>query len=132
MTGNYKSKKSAESIGKNKLEGVGENFYFISGLPRSTEIKTNEIVKAIAAPLRDMIKAIKDVLQETPPELVADLMQRGIILAGGGSLLRGLDVLIQKSTEIPTRVVDDPLTAVVRGCGIILEDVDNLREILIN
>ncbi|OGD30251.1 rod shape-determining protein [Candidatus Azambacteria bacterium RIFCSPHIGHO2_01_FULL_44_55] len=117
---------------REELEASIKGRDLVTGLPKEVIVNDGHIREAIQRSINTIIDAVKDAVEETPPELVADLMQRGIILAGGGSLLRGLDVLIQKSTEIPTRVVDDPLTAVVRGCGIILEDVDNLREILIN
>ena len=104
----------------------------MTGLPKEVIVNDGHIREAMQRSINTIVETIKDAVEETPPELVADLMQRGIILAGGGSLLRGLDSLIQESTDIPTRVVDDPLTSVVRGCGIILEDIDNLREILIN
>ena len=78
-----------------------------------------------------LVNAIKSAVEETPPELVADMMQRGIILVGGGSLLRGIDRLIQEETKIAVRIAEDPLTAVVRGTGIILEDLDSLKGILV-
>jgi rod shape-determining protein MreB len=97
---------------------------FISGLPRSTEIKTNEVVKAIAAPLRDMIKAIRDVLQETPPELAADIIDQGITMTGGSSLLRNFPELVFRRTGVKAQLADEPLLCVVKGTGLALEHLD--------
>ena len=104
----------------------------ISGLPKEILLSDIEISEAIAPSVNAIITEIRSVVEETPPELVSDLMSRGIILAGGGSLLRGSPEMVQKATGIPTRLTEDPLTAVVRGCGIILEDVESLREILVS
>lgn len=104
----------------------------ISGLPKEIIINDSEIREALLPSINAIISEIRDVVEETPPELVADLMTRGIILAGGGSLLRGLPELVSEAVSIPTRLAEDPLTAVVRGCGIILEDVSALKEILVN
>jgi len=79
-----------------------------------------------------IVTNIKLVVEETPPELVADIMERGIVLAGGATLLRGLDKLIADETHIPVFRADDPLTAVVRGTGVVLEDLDALMEVLIS
>ncbi|MEI8339788.1 MAG: rod shape-determining protein [bacterium] len=105
---------------------------FISGLPRSTEIKTNEIVKAIARELRDMIKAIKDVLQETPPELSADIIDRGIIMTGGSSQLRNLPELVFRRTGVKAILAEDPLYCVARGTGIALEHLDTYKRSIIS
>jgi rod shape-determining protein MreB len=104
----------------------------ISGLPKEILLSDIEISEAIAPSVNAILTEIRSVVEETPPELVSDLMSRGIILAGGGSLLRGLPEMVQEATGIPTRLTDDPITAVVRGCGIILEDVESLREILVS
>jgi len=103
----------------------------VSGLPKEVTISDAEIAEAIAPSVNSIISEIRSVVEETPPELVADLMTRGIYLAGGGSLLRGLPEMVQKATGITTRLAEDPLTAVVRGCGIILENVESLKEILV-
>lgn len=104
---------------------------FISGLPRSVEIKTNEIVKAIAKDLRDMIKAIKDVLQETPPELSADIIDRGIIMTGGSSQLRNLPELVLRRTGVKAVLAKDALYCVVKGTGIALEHLDIYKKSII-
>ena len=104
----------------------------VSGLPKEVTISDAEIAEAIAPSVNSIISEIRSVVEETPPELVADLMTRGIYLAGGGSLLRGLPEMVQKATGITTRLAEDPLTAVVRGCGIILENVESLKEILVS
>lgn len=104
---------------------------FLSGLPRSTEIKTNEIVKAIAKELRDMIKAIKDVLQETPPELAADIIDRGIIMTGGSSQLRNLPELVFRRTGVKAILADDPLYCVAKGTGIALEHLETYKKSII-
>ena len=78
-----------------------------------------------------MVRDIKETVENTPPELISDIMSRGIYLTGGGSLLRGLDTLISKEIKIPTRVVDDPLTCVVRGAGIVLENIDSFNSVLV-
>ena len=105
---------------------------FITGLPRSTEIKTNEIVKAIAGPLRDMVKAIRDVLQETPPELAADIIDQGITMTGGSSLLRNLPELIFRRTGVKAQLADEPLLCVVKGTGIALEHLDIYKKTIIS
>lgn len=105
---------------------------FISGLPRSTEIKTNEIVKALAAPLRDMIKAIKDVLQDTPPELAADIIDQGITMTGGSSLLRNFPELVFRRTGVKAQLAPDPLLCVVKGTGIALEHLDTYKKTIIS
>ncbi len=105
---------------------------FVSGLPRSTELKTNEIVKAISKELRDMIKAIKDVLQETPPELAADIIDRGIIMTGGSSQLRNLPELVYRRTGVKAVLADDPLYCVVKGTGIALEHLDTYKKTIIS
>jgi rod shape-determining protein MreB len=105
---------------------------FISGLPRSTEIKTNEIVKAISRELRDMIKAIKDVLQETPPELSADIIDHGIIMTGGSSMLRNLPELVFRRTGVKAILADDALYCVAKGTGIALEHLDVYKKTIIS
>ncbi|MBI5126732.1 MAG: rod shape-determining protein [Candidatus Taylorbacteria bacterium] len=105
---------------------------FVSGLPRSTEIKTNEIVKAINKELRDMIKAIKDVLQETPPELAADIIDQGITMTGGSSLLRNLPELVYRRTGVKARLADDALFCVVKGTGIALDHLDTYKKTIIS
>jgi rod shape-determining protein MreB len=105
---------------------------FISGLPRSTEIKTNEIVKALAAPLRDMVKAIKDVLQETPPELAADIIDQGIIMTGGSSLLRNLPELVFRRTGVKAQLAEEPLLCVAKGTGLALEHLDVYKKTILS
>jgi len=104
---------------------------FISGLPRSTEVKTNEIVKALSAPLRDMIKAIKDVLQETPPELSADIIDQGITMTGGSSLLRNMAELVFRRTGVKAQLAEDPLLCVVKGTGIALDHLDVYKKAIV-
>lgn len=97
---------------------------FVSGLPRSIDVKTNEIVKAIGRELREMIKAIKDVFQETPPELASDIIDRGIIMTGGSSQLRNLPELVLRRTGVRAVLADEALYCVVNGTGIALEHLD--------
>jgi len=103
----------------------------ISGLPRSVEVKTNEIVKAISKDLRDIIKAIKDVLQETPPELSADIIDKGIIMTGGSSLLQNLPELVLRRTGVKAQLAKDALYCVVKGTGIALEHLDTYKRSII-
>ncbi len=104
---------------------------FIAGLPRSTQVSTNEIVKAIDKELREMIKAIKDVLQETPPELSADIIDQGIIMTGGSSLLRNLPELVFRRTGVKARLADDALYCVAKGTGIALEHLGIYKKSII-
>ncbi|MSR71159.1 MAG: rod shape-determining protein [Candidatus Taylorbacteria bacterium] len=104
---------------------------FISGLPRSTEIKTNEIVKAISKELREMIKAIKDVLQETPPELAADIIDQGITMTGGSSMLRNFPDLVYRRTGVKAVLAEDALFCVAKGTGIALEHLDTYKKSII-
>ncbi len=113
------------------LEAVMRGRDLVTGLPKEIMVDDSDIRRAMRHSINVLVNAIKSVVEETPPELVADIMHRGIVLVGGGSLLRGLDRLIQEEAKIPVKVAEDPLTAVVRGTGIILEDVDALAEVLV-
>jgi len=104
---------------------------FVSGLPRSVEISTNEIVKAIDKELRQMIKAIKDVLQETPPELSSDIIDRGIIMTGGTSQLRNFPELVFRRTGVKAVLADDALFCVAKGTGIALEHLNTYKKSII-
>ncbi len=103
----------------------------VSGLPKEVIVNNTQIREAMSRSVRTIVQSIKATVEETPPELLADIMERGIVLAGGGALLRGLDKLVSATTQIPTRVSDDPLTAVVRGTGIVVEDIESLQEVLV-
>lgn len=104
---------------------------FLTGLPRSTEIKTNEIVKAISRELREMVKAIKDVLQETPPELSSDIIDNGITMTGGSSMLRNLPELVFRRTGVKAALAKDALYCVAKGTGIALEHLDVYKKSII-
>ncbi len=103
----------------------------VSGLPKETIVNDEQIREAISRSIRIIVNNVKTVIEETPPELLSDIMQRGIILAGGGGLIRGLDKLVANQTEMPVRMMEDPLTAVVRGIGIVLEDLETLKDVLV-
>jgi rod shape-determining protein MreB len=107
----------------------GRDLY--SGLPREVTIGSGQVREAIIKDIMVMIENIRDTLEKTPPELVAEIYQKGIVLSGGGALLRGLDKLISQELKIPVHVTDDPLTSVVRGTGIVLEDLNNLKDLLL-
>ncbi|GBE16810.1 Rod shape-determining protein MreB [bacterium BMS3Abin15] len=94
------------------------------GLPRTVKISSNEITEALQDELREIINTIKKVLQETPPELAADIMDKGMVLSGGGALLRNMDQLITKTIGVPCYVADEPLFCVVKGTGAVLENLD--------
>jgi rod shape-determining protein MreB len=107
----------------------------VSGLPRSAVLTSSEVREAIAEPVSQVVETVKETLESTPPELSADIMDRGIILAGGGALLRGLDRLLSVETEMPVHVAEEPLNCVVVGTGRVLEEMDRnpiLRKVLIS
>lgn len=103
-----------------------------TGLPKEIIVDDSEIRRALRHSVHAIVSSIKGTVEATPPELVADIMQNGITLVGGGALLRGLDRLIQMETKFTVKVAEDPLTAVVRGTGVILEDIDALRNVLVS
>ena len=105
---------------------------YVTGLPRSVDIKTNEITKAIAKELRDMIEAIKVVLQDTPPELAADIIDQGIIMTGGSSQLRNMPELVFRRTGVKAILADDALYCVAKGTGIALEHLDTYKKTIVS
>jgi len=104
----------------------------ITGLPEEILVTNEDIRKAMEKSIKQIVGAVKSTVEETPPELLSDIMTKGIFMSGGGSLLRGLDVLIQEEVKIPTRIIEDPMTAVVRGAGMVLEKIDELEKVLIS
>ncbi len=100
-----------------------------NGLPKSLKIHTSEIREALAPVIVQIISAIHNILEETPPELLTDIVERGIYLAGGGALLPGLDKKIAEETKLPVYIAEDPLTTVVRGCGEVLNNLDLLSKV---
>jgi rod shape-determining protein MreB and related proteins len=103
----------------------------VSGLPRTVRMTSTEIREAIAEPIAGIVEAVKTTLERTPPELAADIVDRGIVMAGGGSLLRGLDRLLAEETGMPVTLADDPLASVVLGTGRVLEELETLKKVLI-
>lgn len=104
---------------------------FITGLPRTVEVRTNDIVKAIGKELREMVKAIRDVLQETPPELASDIIDRGITLTGGTAQLRNFAELVLRRTGVKAQVAPEPLFCVALGTGIAIEHLDTYKKAII-
>ncbi len=104
----------------------------LTGLPREVIVTDSDIREAIGASIREFVDGVKDLLESTPPEILSDIMKKGITLSGGGALIMGLDRLLSESLKIPIYVVDDPLSAVARGCGVVLEDFENFKDVLIN
>ncbi len=120
---------SAYSLGE-ELKYVVRGRDVMSGLPKEVEVSSVQIRQALKKSLKTLVEAVKQVIEETPPELVSDILSRGITLSGGSALLRGLDKLIYQEVKIPVRIADDSLTAVVRGTGIILENLDYYKKFL--
>jgi rod shape-determining protein MreB len=114
------------------LEATMRGRDLITGLPKEVVVDDSDIRRAIRHSIAVLVNSVKAAVEETPPELVADIMHRGIMLVGGGSLLKGLDRLLMEETKIPVRVADDPLTAIVRGTGLILEDLDAVKNVLVS
>jgi rod shape-determining protein MreB len=104
----------------------------VTGLPREVAITDSDVREAIFNSLTIFVDAVKEVLEATPPEVVSDIMRRGLVITGGGALIRGLDELLSKELEIPVHLAEDPLTAVVRGTGVIFDDFEAYRDILID
>jgi rod shape-determining protein MreB len=104
----------------------------ISGIPKTLSINEDEIREALQEPVNTILDTIKVILENTPPELAADIVDRGIVLAGGGALLRGLDLLIREETGLPVIVAEDPITAVVRGVGKMLDEIDLLKKLALS
>lgn len=115
-----------------KLETPMRGRDLISGLPKEIMISDGEVRAALRGSVNYLISKIKETIEETPPELLADIMHSGIMLAGGGVLLRGFAELLAKETGIPVKIAEDPLTAVVRGTGVILENIDKLKDTLVD
>lgn len=103
----------------------------LTGLPKTIQITSLEIYKALSEPVASICDAIKTTLEQTPPELAADIMDKGIVMAGGGSMLRGLDHLVSEQTGMPVHMADEPLLAVAYGSGRVLENINVLRRVLI-
>ena len=104
----------------------------VIGLPKVITISSREVMEALAEPVGAILEAVKMTLEKTPPELAADILDRGIVMSGGGALLRGLDRLLAEETEMPVQVAEDPLTCVARGTGMALEALEDLRKVLIS
>ncbi len=111
------------------MEIKGANL--VTGIPTTMEISVGEIREALTEPINALIEAIKHVLETTPPELAADMVDKGIVLAGGGALIKNLDIIIREETRLPVTVAEDPLTCVVKGAGKLLDEIKLLKEVTI-
>jgi len=116
------------SIGEMEVKGRD----LVTGIPQNIIITAEEVEKAISEQVESIVQAVRIALEQTPPELAADIVDRGIVLTGGGALLRGLDQLLREETSLPITIVDDPLSAVVLGSGKALDNLDVLREVTID
>lgn len=114
---------------KTEKETVVRGRDLSTGLPKSLKISSEEIREALTGTVNQIIGTLAEVLEETPPELLSDLLERGVVMAGGGALLRGLDQKIAEETKMPVYIADDPLTTVVRGCGMVLDNLDLLAKV---
>ncbi len=133
--------KTAESVkmaigsvleGETPMEASVKGRDLVTGLPREVIITDSDIREALASSINALIDSVKEVLETTPPEILSDIMSRGIVLAGGGALLRGLDKLLSDILKIPVYIASDPLTAVARGTGSVLDDIESFSEVLID
>ena len=102
----------------------------ISGVPRSISFTTDDVREALSDVVVGIVEATRSVLERTPPELSADLAERGVVLVGGGAHIRGLDVVLREETGIPVLIAEDPLLAVVNGAGMVLDDLERYRGLL--
>ena len=103
----------------------------VTGIPKTIEVSSDEIRQALKDPVNAIVEAVKRCLEQTPPELAADILERGIIVAGGGSLLRGIDQIIRERTNVPVNVAEDPLLSVVKGTGMVLENLKKYEAVLL-
>jgi rod shape-determining protein MreB len=113
-----------------EIEVKGRNL--AEGIPRSFTISSNEVLEALTEPLNQIVSAVKSALEQTPPELGADIASKGMVITGGGALLRDLDRLLMEETGLPVIVAEEPLSCVVRGSGRALEKMDKLGSIFTN
>ena len=104
---------------------------FVAGVPKTLTVQSDEIREALQEPVNAIVDAVRVVLERTPPELSADIVDKGIVLTGGGALLRGLDLLLRQETDLPITVGDDPLSCVALGTGRCLEEMKTLRHVLV-
>lgn len=116
----------------NPIEAEVRGRDLVTGLPRQVIITDSDIREAIMPSIVSLVDGIKEVLETTPPELLSDIMNRGLVLSGGGALLTGIDTMIQNVIKIPVYIAEDPLSAVARGTGVILDDFDSFKEVLLN
>jgi len=103
----------------------------VTGLPKEVIINDSQVREALMYSLRIIVNNIKAVIEEIPPELISDILDRGIVMAGGGALLKGLDKLVAETTQMPISIAEDPLTCVVRGAGVLVEDLETLKDVLV-
>ncbi len=115
-----------------ELKAVMRGRDLVTGLPKEVDVSIADIRDAISGPVNLIVEAVKLSIEETPPELLADIMDQGIILAGGGALLKGLDLRLQEETKMPVHIADDPLQCVVRGTGMCLENLDVYRKVFVS
>ncbi|RKZ25866.1 rod shape-determining protein, partial [bacterium] len=102
----------------------------MTGIPKTVKVTSSEIRDALKEPLDAIIRAVKQALEQTPPELVSDIVDKGIVMTGGGSLLRGLDALLSEETNLLVKVAENPLQCVARGAGTILENLEKYRKVI--
>ena len=125
-------KKSVGSAMRVKSQMIGvKGRDLVSGIPKTIEVSSDEIRQALKDPINAIVEAVKRALEQTPPELSADILDRGIIMTGGGSMLKGIDQLIRERTNVPVNIAEEPLLSVVRGTGKVLEDVKKYESVLI-
>jgi rod shape-determining protein MreB len=113
-----------------EIEMVTKGRDLVNGVPRTRTVSSKDVREAISESVNTIVESITKSLEQTPPELSADILDRGIMLTGGGALLKNLDKLIMETTELPVHIAEDPLTAVVRGTGAILENLDHYRTVI--
>jgi len=117
--------------GGERLEALVRGRDLITGLPREVLVTDQDIREAISQSIDSLVESVREVLETTPPEILSDIMRSGIVLVGGGALLKGLDQLLSQWLKVPVLVADDPLTAVARGAGVIMENLDAHRDIFL-